>query len=220
MKLMTRQTFSEIAIGLALAAVAVLVLVFVVGCSSIKGGQSRHVEKGLSVEVRPDGTLVVSDTRSEVATTQPSVTTTANVLPDVAGAGEGEIGGIKFTEMRATVKANWWAFLIFGGCAFFTYYIGRWALMIGCIALAVLSIFYPTAITALAIGTLVVVAIVVVLHYKTQIKELVLGNEKALNSMPPAVADKAKLLMEAEHGPETKTAVAAITAPLDVVKTA
>lgn len=188
------------------------------GCSSIKGGEARHETHGLHVTMSPDGTLTFDNDREAVATTQPSVSTTANTLPQVEGATEGELGGVKFTEMKRTVVANWWGFLIFLGCAVVSYFIGRWVLVIASISLAVLSIFYPAAIQALAIGTLAVVAVVTILHYRKQIAQLVKGSELALNNLPKPMAEQAKVLMETKQDESTKKAVAAVTAPLDAVK--
>lgn len=179
-------------------------LVGMVGCAQVKGGQSQRNDRAFSVEVKPDGSVTVTDNRESTATTQPSASGW-NSLPAIGRAEEGVLSGVSFKVAKHNAVNSWPLVLLFAAGAVGLWFLGERIAAAACAGLAIITLLFPlwTAIGA------VFLVIYAVWSQWTRIKQIVQGNERALEGLPPLAREEAKLRMESAQDEPTKKLVRA-----------
>lgn len=190
------------------AIVGVLLLTAIVaGCANkIQGGEARKEIAAFRATVQsPDGHVVkVSDDRDRVATTQPTVTTWGNVLPQIGEARLGDIGSVSIKQAAKNWPLALPVGLIFLAAAFVYWrLLGQPIVAVLCGAMAVLSFFAPTI---LIWGAVAVVAYVL-LTQTNVIKRLVNSGREVLEMTPPDRVEPTKAAMSKAQDDRTRKVV-------------
>jgi hypothetical protein len=181
----------------------VFLSLLLVGCSTTSGGKIQQKAAGVYLEMKPDGTLVVDNTRTSSGTTQGSATGFWT-MPKIEGGKEGELGTISFAGMK-TGTGNIVLGLILFGLAFVLWkLLAQPMLAVLAAAAGVLSFLFPMWLGLVALG---VSLIYCVYSFRGVIVQLIQGNTKALATVPPVTKDALKVQMAAAHDLTTQAIV-------------
>jgi len=183
---------------------AVLVMFLVaVGCSTTSGGKIQQKAAGVYLEMKPDGTFVVDNTRRISETTQGSATGLLT-MPKIEGGKEGELGTISFAGMKAGMGNIILGVILFALAFVFWKFLASPMLAVVVAAAGILSFLFPMWLGLVALGAILVYC---VYSFRGVIVQLVNGNVEALATVPPATKKILTLEMAAKHDLTTQAIV-------------
>lgn len=194
------------------------------GALSVKGGETSATDITTSVVAKPNGEVLISFSRAASATTQPSnksshdiysttqpsVETDQNVMPNLAGVEAGEVGGLSFKQIKNLdpFKNAWMLGLILIAAGVGLYFLGNvtGAFVVG--ILGVVTILYPAIVVVGGVAALVFFGWS---YYKTNKagKQTVLGVKDALAEENPETVERIKTRIEASQDTDSKLKVSA-----------
>jgi len=183
--------------------VLLVMLLAAVGCSTTSGGKIQQKAAGVYLEMKPDGTIVVDNTRTSSGTIQ-GLATGFWTMPKIEGGKEGELGTISFSGMKAGMGN------IILGLLFFVFAFVLWKFlaspMLAVIAVSagVLSFLYPMWLGLVALGAILIYC---VYSFRGVIVQLIQGNTAALAAVPPNTGETLKVRMAASHDLTTQAIV-------------
>lgn len=204
---MSREIVTQTTLDFIIGIIAILLLLCAGGCNSIKGGATERLDHALDISVDQDGVVSIRDTRNRVASTQPSATGWWNSTPRIGQAPEGGMGEISFDAATKSLKNVWPLVLMFLAGAIALWFLGERLASIVCAALAIVTLLYPLW-TALGAAGLVIYA---AWSQRKRLKQIIIGNEVAMEVVPPRKAKEMKLLMESKQDEATKAMVQTVS---------
>jgi hypothetical protein len=181
----------------------VFLSLLLVGCSTTSGGKIQQKAAGVYLEMKPDGTLVVDNTRTSSGTTQGSATGFWT-MPKIEGGKEGELGTISFAGMKTGMGNIILGILLLAAAFVLWKFLAQPMLAVITAAAGVLSFLFPMWLGLVALG---VILIYCVYSFRGVIVQLIQGNTKALATVPSVTKDALKVQMAAAHDLTTQAIV-------------